>query len=130
MTVAEQVISVFSGVKGFLDDVELPKIKDLEKNIYKYIQSSNPEIIDSINNTGKLDDETEKKLKSSIFGFRQVIELYGHVMLGEDSLSELHKLLENNKDLSDSEEILMSRAELMTLVGKPRRIANKKILRN
>ena len=56
--------------------------------------------------------------------------MYGHVMLGEDSLSELDKLLENNKDLSDSEEILMSRAELMTLVGKPRRIANKKILRN
>ena len=72
----------------------------------------------------------QKKLKSSIFGFRQVIELYGHVMLGEDSLSELDKLLENNKDLSDSEEILMSRAELMTLVGEPRRIANKKILRN
>ena len=71
MTVAEQVISVFSGVKGFLDDVELPKIKDLEKNIYKYIQSSNPEIIDSINNTGKLDDKVESKLISIIENFKK-----------------------------------------------------------
>ena len=49
MTVAQQVIAVFSGVRGFLDDVDLPKIKDLEKNIYEEIKSSNPDIIDSIN---------------------------------------------------------------------------------
>ena len=33
MTVAEQVISVFTGVKGYLDDVELNKIKKFEKDI-------------------------------------------------------------------------------------------------
>ena len=31
MTVAEQVISVFTGVKGFLDDVDLGKLKNLKK---------------------------------------------------------------------------------------------------
>ena len=66
MTVAQQVITVFSGVKGFLDKVELSKIKDLEKQIYEKVKSSNPEIIDSINNTGKLDEEIEKKLTSII----------------------------------------------------------------
>jgi len=54
MTVAQQVIAVFSGVRGFLDKVELSEIKDLEKQIYEKVKSSNPEIIDSINNTGKL----------------------------------------------------------------------------
>jgi len=62
MTVAQQVIAVYSGVKGFLDDVDLSKIKDLEKKIYEEVQNQKPEIIDSINNTGKLDDEVEKKL--------------------------------------------------------------------
>ena len=38
------------------------KYKNLEKNIYEEIKSSNPDIIDSINNTGKLDEEIEKKL--------------------------------------------------------------------
>ena len=32
MTVSEQVISVFTGVKGHLDDVELNEIKKFEKN--------------------------------------------------------------------------------------------------
>ena len=66
MTVAQQVIAVFSGVRGFLDNVELSEIKGLEKEIYEKVKTSNPEIIDSINNTGKLDEEIEKKLTSVI----------------------------------------------------------------
>ena len=71
MTVAQQVIAVFSGVRGFLDKVELSKIKNLEKQIYEEVKSSNPEIIDSINNTGKLDEEIEKKLTSIIEQFQK-----------------------------------------------------------
>ena len=71
MTVAQEVIAVFSGVKGFLDDVDLSKIKDLEKNIYQEIKSSNPEIIESINSTGKLEEEIEKKLSSVIEAFKK-----------------------------------------------------------
>ena len=71
MTVAQQVIAVFSGVRGFLDKVELSEIKDLEKQIYEKVKSSNPEIIDDINNTGKLDEKIEKKLTSIIEQFQK-----------------------------------------------------------
>ena len=71
MTVAQQVIAVFSGVGGFLDNVELGEIKDLEKEIYEKVKTSNPEIIDKINNTGKLDEEMEKKLISIIEQFQK-----------------------------------------------------------
>ena len=71
MAVAQQVIAVFSGVRGFLDDVELADIKNTEKNIYEEVKSSSPEIIDTINNTGKLDEETEKKLISIIEKFKK-----------------------------------------------------------
>jgi F-type H+-transporting ATPase subunit alpha len=71
MTVAQQVIAVFSGVRGFLDNVELSKIKNFERQIYEEVKSLNPEIIDSINNTGKLDEEIEKKLTSVIEQFQK-----------------------------------------------------------
>ena len=71
MPVAQQVIAVFSGVRGFLDDVELSNIKNAEKQIYDTVKSTNPEIIDSINNTGKLEQETEKILSSVIEKFKQ-----------------------------------------------------------
>ena len=73
MTVAQQVIAVFSGVRGFLDKVELSEIKGLEKQIYEKVKSSNPEIINSINNTGKLDEKIEKKLISIIEQFQKKI---------------------------------------------------------
>jgi len=71
MTVAQQVIAVFSGVRGFFDKVELRQIKGLEKQIYEKVKSSNPEIIDSINNTGKLDEKIEKKLIAIIEQFQK-----------------------------------------------------------
>jgi len=71
MAVAQQVIAVFSGVRGFLDDVEIADIKNTEKLIYEEIKSSNPEIIDSINKTGKLEEEVEKKLILIIEKFKK-----------------------------------------------------------
>ena len=60
MTVAEQVISVFTGVKGYLDDIEIGKIKQFENDIIEKIKSEKPEIIESIQSSGKLEEETEK----------------------------------------------------------------------
>ena len=70
MTVAQQVIAVFSGVRGFLDDIDLNEIKKFEKEIYEQVKSSDPDIIDSINKTGKLEENIEKKLTSLIEQFK------------------------------------------------------------
>ena len=71
MPIAQQVIAVFSGVRGFLDDVELKNIKNIEKQIYEEIKSSNPDIIDAISNTGKLEEEIDKKLTAAIQKFKE-----------------------------------------------------------
>ena len=62
MTVAQQVISVFCGVKGYLDDIELKDIAEFETKILDKCQSEKPEILESISNSGKLEENTEKLL--------------------------------------------------------------------
>ena len=62
LTVAEQVISVFTGVKGYLDDVELNEIKSFEAAILEKIKSEKNEILESIQSSGKLEKETENSL--------------------------------------------------------------------
>jgi len=62
LTVAEQVISVFTGVRGYLDDVELNKIKIFEKNILEKIKNEKNEILSTIQTTGKLEKDTEDLL--------------------------------------------------------------------
>ena len=71
MTVAEQVISVFTGVKGYLDDLDLDKIKQFEKDIIDKIKSDKPEIIDQIQSSGKLDEDSEKLLAQMIENFKK-----------------------------------------------------------
>ena len=66
MSVAEQVISVFCGVKGYLDDIELKNISEFENKILAKCNSENPEILNTINKTGKLEEETEKLLAKII----------------------------------------------------------------
>ena len=62
MTVAEQVISVFTGVRGYLDDVELSEIKKFETEILEKVKNEKNEIIDSIQSSGKLEKEAEESL--------------------------------------------------------------------
>ena len=49
MTIAEQVVSIFTGVNGYLDDLELNQISDFEKDLFELIKSSHSEIIQSVN---------------------------------------------------------------------------------
>ena len=66
MTVEEQVISIVCGVRGFLDDIELKNISEFEQKVIEKCKNENSDIIESIRNTGKLDDENEKKLSEVI----------------------------------------------------------------
>ena len=71
MTVAEQVISVFCGVKGYLDDVELKDIAEFESKIIEKCKSEKPEILESVLSTGKLEEDTEKSLVEVIMELKK-----------------------------------------------------------
>jgi len=62
LTVGEQVISVFAGVRGYLDDVELNQIKSFERDILEKIKNKKNEILSTIQTTGKLEKDTEDSL--------------------------------------------------------------------
>ena len=71
LTVEEQVVSIFSGVKGFLDNVELNQIKSFEKKLLAKIKSEAPDILTNIKSSGKMDESTEEKLKNFIGDFKK-----------------------------------------------------------
>ena len=71
MTVAEQVISVFCGVKGYLDDVELKDIAEFESKIIEKCRSEKPEILESVLTLGKLEEDIEKLLVEVIIELKK-----------------------------------------------------------
>ena len=48
MTIAEQVVSIFTGVNGYLDDLDVSQIRDFERDLYDLIKSSHSDLIESI----------------------------------------------------------------------------------
>ena len=56
------MISIFAGVSGYLDNVELNKIKKFETDLLEKVKDDHMEILEDINISGKLEDETKNKL--------------------------------------------------------------------
>ena len=71
LSVAEQVISVFSGVNGYLDDIDLGQIKSFESDLIDLMRSTHQDIINSINESGNLDDDIKDRLVGIIEDFKK-----------------------------------------------------------
>ena len=66
LKVEEQVVSIYSGVNGYLDNLDNSKIKDFENKLLDDIKSNAPDILNSIRESGKLESKTEEKLKNML----------------------------------------------------------------
>ncbi|MCF6215359.1 MAG: F0F1 ATP synthase subunit alpha [Emcibacter sp.] len=63
MSVAEQVVSIFSGVNGYLDKIDVSAVGRFEETLIAEMHSQHKAVLDTITNEGKVSSETESKLK-------------------------------------------------------------------
>ena len=71
MPVAEQVVAIFAGNEGFLDDLPLTSVVRFRTELLASLRASKPEILQTINMEKKLSDETKVALKEAIAAFKQ-----------------------------------------------------------
>ena len=69
MSVADQVLSLYSGVRGFLDKIDLAKITDFQVKFLEGLRADHADIFDEINNTGNFSDESDKKIEDYLEKF-------------------------------------------------------------
>ena len=62
LAVAEQVISVFAGTRGYLDNIPVDKIGAFEAQLLSEIKANAPEIVTAIETDQQIKPETEKAL--------------------------------------------------------------------
>ncbi|QGU00729.1 ATP synthase alpha chain [Candidatus Syntrophocurvum alkaliphilum] len=70
MSMEEQVVSIFCGVRGYLDDIAQEQVLVFEEDFMKFIRSTHSDILKSIREAGKMDDATEEKLIKAIEEFK------------------------------------------------------------
>ena len=67
----ENQVSIFYAAnQGALDDVEIEKISDFEKQWYDFVSANLPEVMKSISEEGELSDDSKKSLDGAIKTFK------------------------------------------------------------
>jgi F-type H+-transporting ATPase subunit alpha len=69
---ADQVISIFAGTQGFLDDLPVPQVLPFEAALLKHVRNEHPEILDGLRKTGDLPGDKVDNLKTVISNFKAV----------------------------------------------------------
>merc|ERR1711887_67303 len=69
MTVAEQVVTVYCGVKGYLDAIKPEEVVDFEEKFTEHIVTAQTDLISGIEAAGQLTPELEEQLKGVITDF-------------------------------------------------------------
>ncbi len=72
METEEQVAIIFATINGFLDDVEVEKVKDFERDLLDHLKDKNNHILEDISKEGKISEETEKDLNQALSEFKKM----------------------------------------------------------
>ena len=64
LTVSEQVVSIYAGVRGYLDKVAVNDVVKFESEVLNEIRTKHTDLLDGIANEKELSKENDEKLKS------------------------------------------------------------------
>jgi len=72
MPVQNQVIAIFAGTKGYLDDLEVDDVQPFRDGLIEYVAGSYSEVTKAIIEEQKISDETEAKLAAVIKEYKGI----------------------------------------------------------
>jgi len=71
MSVGEQVLIIYAGVNGFVDDIPVSKLREFEQDLLSYINDKHAGIKSDVVSRKKIDEEFGEQLKQVITEFKK-----------------------------------------------------------
>ncbi|TMD03611.1 MAG: F0F1 ATP synthase subunit alpha, partial [Chloroflexi bacterium] len=71
MSFAKQVIAIFAGARGFLDDVPIDRVSEFERSLLRFMDQNHPGIEKDIDENGRITDETDTALRAAVEDFKR-----------------------------------------------------------
>ncbi len=66
LPVEKQIVAIYAGTRGFLDDLPVSEIKNFEMKLYEYLDNERPDILEEIRTKKELDEELDKKINEAL----------------------------------------------------------------
>ena len=70
MSIENQVMALFAGVNGFIDQVAVERVKAWEREFLRYMETSHPEVGRTLAEKKAISPETETKLREALQAFQ------------------------------------------------------------
>ena len=63
---SKQILIIYAGTQGLLDDMEVSQLREFEKGLYAYVESANPGVFKAIEEKKTLDDDLRAQMTKVI----------------------------------------------------------------
>ena len=70
LSVSKQILIIFAGTNGFLDDLAVEDILPFEKELYQHVETSNPGLLKEITEKKVLDDALKAEMEKTLQEFK------------------------------------------------------------
>ncbi|MZG30185.1 MAG: F0F1 ATP synthase subunit alpha [Nitrospinae bacterium] len=70
LSAVQQIVSIFSGVRGLIDDIPVADVKKFENGLLNFMEDKHQALLNKIEEAKKLDDDSEAQLKAAIEEFK------------------------------------------------------------
>ncbi|MES1259923.1 MAG: F0F1 ATP synthase subunit alpha, partial [Gemmatimonadota bacterium] len=72
--VAEQIVALYAVTNGYVDDVDVPNVRQWERDFIEWLRSSRPQVLQSIVDKKTLDDAVKGELNAAIDAFKPMFK--------------------------------------------------------
>ncbi|QBI52862.1 F0F1 ATP synthase subunit alpha [Streptomonospora litoralis] len=84
----KEVVSIWAGTTGQIDDVPTEDVSRFEADFLDYISREHSKVLDNIRESGKFEEETEQALKDAIAEFKLTFQTSAGTVLGSEEETE------------------------------------------
>jgi len=71
LSVEEQILIIYAGNRGFLDDFEVSKIQEYEVKLFEYLNKEHPDLIKKLRKEMEIDAELDQEISSALKSFNK-----------------------------------------------------------
>jgi F-type H+-transporting ATPase subunit alpha len=69
---SKQIMIIYAGTNGYLDDIPVNQCREFEKGLYKYVDTTNPGVFQAIETKKALDDQIKADMNQTLKDYKQI----------------------------------------------------------
>ncbi len=73
LSLVQEVIIIFAASNGYVDDVPAARVRDFERDLYRFMETQHKPLADKIAKEKKFDEEIEKQARAMIEEFKKTV---------------------------------------------------------